>query len=109
MRGEFSGREMQEQRGKLRRVFDGSGGTFCLRYYKIILPKSAIVVSVDPRPLAVEVRNGRTVLTLRQYATSEGPKKYDVWFLWPERDGTTFLDLPAAYREIESDSTGGKE
>ena len=104
------GKEMQEhRRGNLRRVFKGWVRGFCLSYCKIILPKSAILVSADPWPLAVDVDKERTVLTVRRYSATELVNKYDLSFLWPEMDGSTLLDLPMEYREVKLDSTRGKE
>ena len=94
--------------GEFWHLLSGNGSPNYLNYYKVILPKTAILVGASPRPIAVNEEDGRLALTIR-HRNFETGYNYHVVFLWPEIDGSTFLDLPMQVQYGKSDSTTGKE
>jgi hypothetical protein len=67
----------------------------------VILPKSAIFVD-SSRPIAVtDSFNGRVALTFRNYTGPNADGMYHIAFLWPDKDGTTLLDIPPQYRGLK--------
>ena len=77
----------------------------CLNFFRIILPESAIFVN-SSRPVAmIDNFQGRVALTIRNYTGPEADGMYQISFLWPDKDGTSLVDLPAQYRGLQDETT----
>ena len=85
--------------GNLRRCVAGNGGDNSLNYYRVILPKSAVLVSAWPNPVCINDSDGRTAVTLRQRNFANG-ENFVIAYLWPEKDGVTIESLPPEYRGL---------
>jgi hypothetical protein len=71
-----------------------------LQYIKIILPKSAILLSAFPTYIVTDKVDDRIALTFRDYGKSLTGSMQQATFLWPDKDGTTLQDVPARVRGI---------
>ena len=66
-----------------------------LQYIKIILPKSAILLSTFPDYIVTDKVDDRIAVTFRDYGKSLTGSMQQATFLWPDKDGTTLQDVPA--------------
>ena len=90
--------------GPLRHIQAGWSVPNCLNYFRFILPASAIFVD-SSRPVTImDNVDGRVALTIRSYTGPFGDGMYHIAFLWPDKDGTTFADLPPQYRGLRDPS-----
>jgi hypothetical protein len=78
----------------------GTGLVYRLQYTKIILPKSAILLSSFPAYIVTDKVEDRIALTFRHYGKSQLLSLQQVSFLWPDKDGTTLQDVPARVRGL---------
>jgi hypothetical protein len=78
----------------------GVGRTNCLTYYRVILPKSAVLIDSSQPIVMTNVADGRIAVTVRYHTGPVLDAGARIAFLWPERDGTTLADLPARYRGL---------
>jgi len=85
--------------GNLRRCVCGSGADHSVSYNRMILPKSAILVSAWPDPICINDSDGRTAVTFRQRKLATGDIPV-IEYLWPEKDGVTMESLPPEYRGL---------
>jgi hypothetical protein len=87
--------------GALRRCIAGNGSPDSLNYYRVILPKAAILVAAWPTPICINDSDGRTTVTLRQRNFGNGAN-FVVAYLWPEKDGVTMDSLPSELRGLRN-------
>lgn len=78
----------------------GNDSRWSLNYYQVILPESAILVGWDQPIELIESREGRTVVTMRNYTGDSHEGHFTVFFLWPERDHTSIEDLHEEFRSV---------
>lgn len=71
-----------------------------LHYTKIILPKSAILLSAFPDYITIDKVEDRIALTFRDYKQGQLPAMQQVSFLWPDQDGSTLQDVPPELRGL---------
>jgi hypothetical protein len=71
-----------------------------LHYTKIILPKSAILLSAFPNYVMIDKVEDRIALTFRDYKQGLVPAMQQVSFLWPDQDGSTLQDVPPQMRGL---------
>ncbi len=96
----FSEKEMWKE-GVLWNLEMGNDTINCLNYFRVILPKSAIFVQANRPIIMMDNSDGRIALTIRNYTGSTGDGTFKITFLWPDKDGITFSDLPAQYRGVK--------
>lgn len=92
--------QAMRREGKLWHAWQANGSRNYLNYFRFILPKSAIFVQANRAPLAMDARDGRVALTIRNYTGEDADGAVDVAFLWPDKDGSTLLDIPPSYRQL---------
>lgn len=73
---------------------------YCLNFYRLILPPSAVFVASSRPVIATENFNGRIVITCRAYTGPLADGKFHFAYLWPEKDRTTLTDLPGQFRGL---------
>jgi hypothetical protein len=78
----------------------GVGRTNCLTYYRVILPKSAVLIDSSQPIVMTNVANGRIAVTVHYHTGPALDAGAKIAFLWPEKDGTSLADLPARYRGL---------
>jgi hypothetical protein len=71
-----------------------------LQYTKIILPKSAILLSAYPNYVTIDKVEDRIALTFRDYKQGQLAVMQQVSFLWPDQDGATMQDVPLELRGL---------
>lgn len=70
--------------------------------YKIILPKSAILLKTYPEVLLTDEVEGRIALTFRTFSgETTGYSRLAFSFLWPDKDGTSLEDVPPEMRGVQ--------
>lgn len=67
---------------------------YCLNYFHIILPPSAVYTTSTPAPQTIEETNGRVSITTRNYTGKEGHGTLTMSFLWPDKNGTCLEGIP---------------
>jgi len=81
----------------------GNPSPFCLNYYRIVLPPSAIFLDSSMPVAFTTVAGGRTALTMRNYTGRFHDGTYHIQFVWPEKDGTSMEDVPPVYRGVRDE------
>jgi hypothetical protein len=76
---------------------------YCLNYFRIVLPRSAVFVGSNWRPVVIDSLGGDVAVTIRNYTGPLADGICHIAFLWPEKDGTTLADLPAQYRGLRDE------
>ncbi|MHC4603013.1 MAG: hypothetical protein ACYS6W_06745 [Planctomycetota bacterium] len=74
-------------------------GAHNLCYYRFILPESAIFVDSSQPATMIDSVDGRVAVTIRIYSGESGDG-LTIAYLWPDKDGTTFADIPPQYRGL---------
>lgn len=78
----------------------GAGPVHRLQYTRIILPKSAILLSAYPSFMTTDKVDDRIALTFRDYGKTTLLAMQQVTFLWPDKDGTSLRDVPPRIRGL---------
>lgn len=73
---------------------------YCLNFYRLILPPTAIFVESSRPVIATENFKGRVIVTCRAYTGPLADGKFHFAYLWPEKDGKTLTDLPGQFRGL---------
>jgi len=76
---------------------------YCLNYFRVVLPESAVFVDSNWRPIVVDSFGGNAAVTIRNYTGPLGDGICHIAFLWPQEDGTTLADLPPQYRGLRDE------
>jgi len=74
----------------------------CLNYFRLILPKSAILIDSNRPVIATDSIDGKVAVTIRNYTGKYADGLCMISVLWPERDGTSLADIPAKYHGLRS-------
>jgi tetratricopeptide (TPR) repeat protein len=75
-------------------ISSGNDTPRCLNFFYVILPKKAIFVKSEPQPAAIEEINGQVAITIRNYTGEEANGHFQIYFLWPEKDGACLKGIP---------------
>lgn len=73
---------------------------YCLNFYRVILPPTAIFVESSRPVIAVETLGERVAVTCRAYTGPLGDGKFHFAYLWPEKDNTNLTDIPGPFRGL---------
>jgi len=73
-----------------------------LNYYRLILPKSAILVDTNREIVAIDAFDGKVAVTMRNHTGPYADGMCITSFLWPDEDGTTLADIPDKYLGLRS-------
>lgn len=83
-------------------VMGNSGGPKGkLFLYRIILPKSAILLRTYPEVLLTNKVEDRIALTFRKSIEDSRDSRLAISFLWPDKDGTSLEDVPPEMRGLQ--------
>jgi hypothetical protein len=74
----------------------------CLNYFRLILPKSAILIDSNRPVIATDSVEGKVAVTIRNYTGKYADGWCMISLLWPERDGTSLADIPDKYHGLWS-------
>ncbi|UCC97943.1 MAG: hypothetical protein JSW66_19110, partial [Phycisphaerales bacterium] len=85
--------------GPLWHLKGGGSAAYCLNYYRVVLPASAILVDSSWPVTTTDSFDGKLAVTCRVLG---GPadNSFHIAFLWPDKDRTTLADLPPQYRGL---------
>jgi hypothetical protein len=72
----------------------------CLNYFRLILPKSAILVDSNREVMAMDCVGDKLAVTIRNYTGKYADGWCMISLLWPERDGTSLADIPDEYHGL---------
>lgn len=73
---------------------------YCVNYFRVILPKSAIFVGANQDIITADNVEGRIAITTRNYTGANARGLSHIRFLWPEKDGKNFADLAQSFAEL---------
>lgn len=73
-----------------------------LNYFRLILPKSAILIDSNRPVVATDSVDGKVAVTMRNYTGKYADGWCMIAFLWPDEDGTGLADIPDEYHGLRS-------
>ncbi|UCG56236.1 MAG: hypothetical protein JSU70_15375 [Phycisphaerales bacterium] len=74
----------------------------CLNYYRLILPKSAILVDTNRQVIATDCVGDKLAVTIRNYTGKYSDAVCTISLLFPEEDGTGLADIPDEYHGLRN-------
>ncbi|UCG58933.1 MAG: hypothetical protein JSU70_05360 [Phycisphaerales bacterium] len=72
----------------------------CLNYFRLILPKSAILIDSNRPIIATDCVGDKLAVTIRNYTGKYADGWCMISLLWPEHDGTSLADIPDEYHGL---------
>lgn len=66
---------------------------YCVNYFRVILPETAVFIDSSRDIVAVDSIDGRVAVTTRNYTGKNARGMVHTKFLWPGKDGTNIADL----------------
>jgi len=73
---------------------------YCLDFFRLILPSSAIFVESSRPVIAIENVAGRVAVTCRAYTGPMADGKFHFAYLLPDKDNTSLVDVPGRFRGL---------
>lgn len=74
----------------------------CLNYFRLILPKSAILIDSNRKVIATDCVGDKLAVTIRNYTGKYADGWCMIALLWPAEDGTMLADIPEEYHGLRA-------